>query len=112
MDDNPELFVGEQSCEQGCDMSFPNLYDQFNSTSKVWPINNATQAYFVTDANKPFSAYPIMDRVCFDLSRNESTCTVNMTFYPISEVIRKEPHSPIEDEEFLGYLSFMPGIDP
>jgi len=25
--------------------------------------------------------------------------------------VRKEPHSPIEDEEFLGYLSLMPGIN-
>ena len=86
MDDNPELFVSEQSCEGGCDMSFPNLYDQVNSTSKNWPINNVSQSYLVTDANKPFSAYPIMDRACFDLSRNESTCTQNMTFYPISDV--------------------------
>lgn len=112
MDDNPELFVGEQSCELGCDMSFPNLYDQFNSTSKYWPSNNVSQDYWVTDANKPISAFPILDRVCFDLPMNQSSCTLNMTFYPISEVKRKEPHSPIEDEEFLGYLSLMPGVDP
>jgi len=67
MDDNPELFVGEQSCELGCDMNFPNLYDQVNSTSKHWPTNNVSQAYWITDANKPFLAYPILDRVCFDL---------------------------------------------
>jgi hypothetical protein len=35
----------------------------------------------------------------------------NFTFYPITEVIRKEPHSPIEDEEILGYISLMPKID-
>ena len=34
-----------------------------------------------------------------------------MVFYPITKVVRKEPHSPIEDEEFLGYLSLMPGIN-
>ena len=67
MDDRYELFVVEQACEDNCDISFPNNYDSFNSTTKKW-VDNTTQSYWVTDANKPFDAYSIQDRVCFDLS--------------------------------------------
>lgn len=110
MDDRPELFVAEQACEVGCDISFPNIYDAFNSTSKHW-FDNSTQQVWVTDANKPFEAYQIRDKVCFNLSASNSKCLNDTIFSPIFDIERKEPHSPIEDEEFLGYLSLMPKID-
>ena len=42
MDDRSELFVAEQACETGCDITFPNIYDRFNSTTRRW-YDNSTQ---------------------------------------------------------------------
>ena len=73
MDDRYEMFVSEQRCEANCDISFPNNYDSFNSTTKTF-VDNTTKSYQVTDANKPFDAFTIKDRACLDLADGKEAC--------------------------------------
>jgi hypothetical protein len=65
MDQNYEIFVASSLCEDNCDMTWPNLYDLANGTT-IQMLDNRTLNYTVTDANKPFGAVSVIDKICFD----------------------------------------------